>query len=100
MFGLADRSGIRHEGRDAFRSDPKTLAETDGQADGYQEFLLALRDQVIAFAGRCLRTRRFTLLPGRQPFLTPRGGGWRTLRAWKLSATMRKTASTTCTGSR
>jgi len=30
--------------------DPKTLAETDGQADGYQEFLLALRDQVIAFA--------------------------------------------------
>lgn len=30
--------------------DPKTLAETDGQPDGFQEFLLALRDQVIAFA--------------------------------------------------
>jgi hypothetical protein len=30
--------------------DPKTLAETDGQPDGSQEFLLALRDQVIAFA--------------------------------------------------
>jgi hypothetical protein len=29
--------------------DPKTLAETDGQPDGFQEFLLALRDQVIAF---------------------------------------------------
>lgn len=29
--------------------DPKTLAETDGQPDGYQEFLVALRDQVIAF---------------------------------------------------
>ena len=29
--------------------DPKTLAETDGQPDGYQEFLMALRDQVIAF---------------------------------------------------
>jgi hypothetical protein len=29
--------------------DPRTLAETDGQPDGYREFLLALRDQVIAF---------------------------------------------------
>ncbi|MEH1911139.1 hypothetical protein [Nostoc sp.] len=29
--------------------DPKTLAETDGQPDGFQSFLLALRDQVIAF---------------------------------------------------
>jgi len=29
--------------------DPKTLAETDGQPDGYQSFLLALRDEVIAF---------------------------------------------------
>lgn len=29
--------------------DPMTLAETDGQPDGYQEFLTALRDQVIAF---------------------------------------------------
>ena len=30
--------------------DPNTLAETDGQPDGFQEFLLPLRDQVIAFA--------------------------------------------------
>jgi hypothetical protein len=29
--------------------DPRTLAETDGQPDGYQEFLLALREEVIAF---------------------------------------------------
>jgi hypothetical protein len=29
--------------------DPKTLAQTDGQPDGFQQFLLALRDQVIAF---------------------------------------------------
>ena len=29
--------------------DPKTLAETDGQPDGFQTLLLALRDQVIAF---------------------------------------------------
>ena len=29
--------------------DPLTLAETDGLADGFQSFLLALRDQVILF---------------------------------------------------
>jgi hypothetical protein len=29
--------------------DAKTLAQTDGQPDGYQEFLLALRAEVIAF---------------------------------------------------
>ena len=28
---------------------PKTLAETDGQPDGFQDFLLALRAEVIAF---------------------------------------------------
>ena len=29
--------------------DPKTLAETDGAPDGFRDFLLALREQVIAF---------------------------------------------------
>ncbi|PYO06111.1 MAG: hypothetical protein DMD75_25645 [Candidatus Rokuibacteriota bacterium] len=29
--------------------DPKTLMQTDGQPDGYQDFLSALRDEVIAF---------------------------------------------------
>ena len=29
--------------------NPQTLAETDGFADGFQQFLLALRDEVIAF---------------------------------------------------
>jgi hypothetical protein len=29
--------------------DPKTLAQTDGQPDGFQDFLLALRDEVVAF---------------------------------------------------
>jgi len=29
--------------------DPKTLAETDGLPDGFQEFLLALRTEVVAF---------------------------------------------------
>jgi len=29
--------------------DPRTLVETDGQPDGYHDFLTALRDQTIAF---------------------------------------------------
>jgi hypothetical protein len=29
--------------------DPKTLAETDGQPDGFQAYLSALRDEVVAF---------------------------------------------------
>jgi len=29
--------------------DPKTLMQTDGQPDGYHDFLVALRDEVIAF---------------------------------------------------
>jgi hypothetical protein len=41
------------DGSDATRAplrDPKTLAQTDGQPDGYQSFLTALRDEVVAFA--------------------------------------------------
>jgi hypothetical protein len=30
--------------------DPRTLAQTDGQPDGFQTFLLALREEVVAFA--------------------------------------------------
>lgn len=29
--------------------DPRTLAETDGQPDGFQAFLVALREQVVSF---------------------------------------------------
>lgn len=29
--------------------DPRTLAQTDGQPDGFQEFLIALRNEVVAF---------------------------------------------------
>jgi hypothetical protein len=40
------------DGSDVTRAplrDPKTLAETDGQPDGFQDYLVALRDQVVAF---------------------------------------------------
>src|SRR5262249_31542749 len=29
--------------------NPQTLAETDGQPDGFQDFLLALRSEIVAF---------------------------------------------------
>jgi hypothetical protein len=40
------------DGSDVTRAplrDPKTIAETDGQPDGFQDYLIALRDQVVAF---------------------------------------------------
>jgi hypothetical protein len=40
------------DGSDATRAplrDPKTLAETDGQPDGFKDYLTALRNEVIAF---------------------------------------------------
>ncbi|MEP7057816.1 MAG: hypothetical protein ABI809_08605 [Caldimonas sp.] len=37
------------DGTRAPLQDPKTLAETDAQPDGFQEYLLALREEVIAF---------------------------------------------------
>jgi hypothetical protein len=45
----ADPGWDLSDGTRAPLRDPKTLAETDGQPDGFQEFLVALRDQVIAF---------------------------------------------------
>ncbi len=40
------------DGSDVTRAptrDPKTLAETDGQPDGFKDLLLALRDETVAF---------------------------------------------------
>ncbi|KAM3114421.1 hypothetical protein [Phormidesmis sp. 146-33] len=37
------------DGTRAALRDPRTLAQTDGQPDGFQEFLLALRAEVVAF---------------------------------------------------
>src|SRR5207247_7833616 len=39
----------RADGMRAPLRNPKTLAETDGQPDGFQDFLLALREEVISF---------------------------------------------------
>ncbi|MBZ5521737.1 MAG: hypothetical protein LAP21_05805 [Acidobacteriia bacterium] len=49
LISQADPGWDLTDGTRAPLRDPKTLAETDGQPDGFQEFLLALRDQVIAF---------------------------------------------------
>jgi hypothetical protein len=45
----ADPGWDATDGTRAPTRDPKTLAETDGQPDGYQELLVALRDETIAF---------------------------------------------------
>ena len=45
----ADPGFDKADGTRAPLRDPKTLAETDGQPDGYQQILTALRDETIAF---------------------------------------------------
>ena len=45
----ADPGWDATDGTRAPTRDPKTLAETDGQPDGYRDFLTALRDETIAF---------------------------------------------------
>jgi len=49
LISQADPGWDQSDGTRAPLRDPKTLAETDGQPDGFQDFLLALRDEVIAF---------------------------------------------------
>jgi hypothetical protein len=49
LITQADPGWDASDGTRAPLRDPKTLAETDGQPDGYQELLVALRDETIAF---------------------------------------------------
>jgi hypothetical protein len=49
LISQADPGWDLTDGTRAPLRDPKTLAETDGQPDGFQTFLLALRDEVVAF---------------------------------------------------
>lgn len=49
IISQADPGFDLSDGTRAPLRDPKTLAETDGLADGFQEFLVALRDEVVAF---------------------------------------------------
>ncbi len=50
LISQADPGWDLSDGTRAPLRDPRTLAETDGQPDGYQAFLAALRDEVVAFA--------------------------------------------------
>jgi hypothetical protein len=50
FISQADPGWNLTDGTRAPQRDPKTLAETESQSDGFQNFLLALRDEVIAFA--------------------------------------------------
>jgi hypothetical protein len=49
IIGQADPGFDKSDSTRAPLRDPMTLAETDGQPDGFQSFLDALRTQVIAF---------------------------------------------------
>lgn len=49
LISQADPGWDLSDGTRAPLRNPRTLAETDGAPDGYQEFLLALRDEVVAF---------------------------------------------------
>jgi hypothetical protein len=49
LVSQADPGWDLSDGTRAPLRDPKTLAGTDGQPDGFQQFLLALRDEVVAF---------------------------------------------------
>ncbi|HEY2114750.1 MAG TPA: hypothetical protein VGJ51_06650 [Candidatus Angelobacter sp.] len=49
LISQADPGWDLSTGEGAPLRDPKTLAETDGLPDGFHDFLVALRDQVIAF---------------------------------------------------
>jgi hypothetical protein len=50
IISQADPGWDLSDGTRAPLRDPKTLAEADGQPDGFQQFLNALRDESIAFA--------------------------------------------------
>ena len=49
FIAQADPGWDLSDGARAPLRDPKTLAETDGQPDGFVEYLTALRNEVIAF---------------------------------------------------
>jgi hypothetical protein len=49
FISQADPGWDLSDGTRAPLRNPRTLAETDGQPDGFQEFLAALREEVIAF---------------------------------------------------
>ncbi len=49
LISQADPGWDLSDGSRAPLRNPKTLAETDGAPDGFQSFLLALRDEVTAF---------------------------------------------------
>ena len=61
--------------------DPRTLAQTDGQPDGFQDFLLACaRKRRLPQAG-CLPARGLPLFPHRQTVPRPAGPAARELHA-------------------
>ena len=79
--------------------NPWTLAVTDGQPDGFQSFLEAVRDDTIAFRRPVAYVHAIrTTSASTSRFRTPPGSDSRTSPASRRSATTPSMASTTCTG--
>ena len=91
---LAGRSRLRQAPATRARrsANPTTLAETDGNPDGFHDLLVELRepDDRVPEAGRA-RPRRLALLLVDKPLLDSTAGGSRTSRASRRSATTRAT---------
>ena len=96
LISQADPGWDLTDGTRAPLRDPKTLAETDGKPDGFQDYLMALRDQVIAFRKPVAYvhgdSHYFRI---DKPLLDARAGASRTSPASRPSATTRRTATTT-----
>src|SRR5881409_699027 len=78
--------------------DPKTLVETDGQPEGYHEFLSALRDEVIAFRKPVAYVHGDSHYFRVDKPLQARDAGSKTSPASRRLVTTRGMATTTCSG--
>src|SRR5947208_5110477 len=98
FIAQADPGWDLSDGTRAPLRNPKTLAETDGQPDGYQEFLIALRDEVIAFRKPVAYVHGDSHYFRVDKPLQARDAGSKTSPASRRLVTTRGMATTTCSG--
>src|SRR5947209_14095083 len=98
FIAQADPGWGLSDGTRAPLRNPKTLAETDGQPDGYQEFLIALRDEVIAFRKPVAYVHGDSHYFRVDKPLHARDAGSKTSPASRRLVTTRGMATTTCSG--
>ena len=93
-------AGIRRIAQGHRLRDPRTFADTDGQPDGYQEYLEALREEVVAFGKPVVYVHGDShYFRTDKPFLDSHAGS-KTSRDLKPLETIKAMATTMFTGSR